>query len=243
MQQIRKVREKLLHRGEQDLLVLLGDARRAVGVFENRLSLGHEGEVRAVPVQERGNVRDADIRLRSGFDRDLARIAVDRDNIELLRDGADERDAQQIRCRCRNVAEPVLQLVLAVTAVIERGNFRDLLVNIEFLRLVDDVGFRHVGVDAKPNFAGLLLCDRLSLRFRDSRIQHLAVKIIADLGHVAVLGLSEDASGAADLKVAHGDAVAAAEVREFPDGRKAFLRLFSQHPVALVHQECIGCPG
>ena len=57
---------------------------------------------------------------------------------------------------------------------------------------------------------------------------------------MAVLGPSEHASGAADLQIAHGDAVAAPELREFPDRGEPLFRILLQHPVLLIHQKRIG---
>ena len=74
----------------------------------------------------------------------------------------------------------------------------------------------------------------------DRFAQQLAVEVVTDSRHMAVLGPAQDAAGAADLQIPHGDPEAAAHVGEFPDGGKAFFRHFPQDPVPLIHQKGVG---
>ena len=53
---------------------------------------------------------------------------------------------------------------------------------------------------------------------------------------------SQQVAGAADLKIAHGDLEAAAQVGKFPDGFEALFRFFFQDGVAPVHKKCVGGP-
>ena len=54
---------------------------------------------------------------------------------------------------------------------------------------------------------------------------------------MAVLGPSQNTSGAADLEIAHCDPEAAAQIRVLLNGAEALLRDLAKHPVLAVHQK------
>ena len=155
-------------------------------------------------------------------------------------DGPDQGDPQQVFGRSGYVAETVLQFITDTVKVFFTGNGGDLLVGLQLLDLIHDVGFRNEGVHVQMD--GNRLFGRRFFAFgpADRFAQQLAVEVVADSRHMAVLGPAQDAAGPADLQIPHGDPEAAAHVGEFPDGGKAFFRHFPQDPVPLVHQEGVG---
>ena len=69
------------------------------------------------------------------------------------------------------------------------------------------------------------------------RAEHLREQIETHRGHVAGLLGAHKAAGTADLKVAHGDAHAASQVRVLVQRRQARLRLLGEVDVFGEHEE------
>ena len=82
--------------------------------------------------------------------------------------------------------------------------------------------------------------DRLALFLRDCLIEHFEVHFVADLLHLTVLLSAENAACTADLKVAHRNPEAAAELREFTHCIETLLRDLGQRAVLLIGEICIG---
>lgn len=78
------------------------------------------------------------------------------------------------------------------------------------------------------------------LHFADRILQHFQIELKADLGDVAALRCTEHIAGATDLKIAHGNFVAAAERRIFTQGVEALALFLAEQLVRLVHEIGVG---
>ena len=83
----------------------------------------------------------------------------------------------------------------------------------------------------------------LATRLFHRAVDDLAIEVITDRRHVAVLLRPEQVARAADLKVPHGNLEACAELRELADGAEPLLRHLGEHLIPHEGQVCIAEPG
>ena len=135
----------------------------------------------------------------------------------------------------RNGAESILKLVAHIVYFFLRLQSSNTLVSVELLNFVKNIFGRNVCIHVKVRNRVKVFCYGLALPLLNSRVKHLAIKIVSDSRHMAVLAHAENVAGAANLKVSHCNLVAASEIRKLSDSLKSLLRNFFKNLVSLIH--------
>ncbi len=159
-----------------------------------------------------------------------------------MRRHPNQGNSQQIVHRLRNFSEAIQQLVFHVIPLLCILNPCNSFINIQLLHFIYNIGGWNKGIHIQIDHGGKILRSFAALQHMNRFSQHLAVQIISNRLHMPVLTHSQQISCSPDLQVPHGNLEPAAQICEFPNGRKPFLRHFLQHLVPSVHQKCIGRP-
>ena len=152
-------------------------------------------------------------------------------------------NAHEVLHRLGHVAKAVDELLLDVHPpgfVLNHGNA---LVDLHAQLFLRHVTLRQEGVHGQLHAGVQFRRDLHALRLADGLLDELEVHVVAHGAHVAALLGPQHVARAADLQIAHGDAVARAELRKLPDGREALVRRFGQQLVGPNGQVGVGLPA
>ena len=194
-------------------------------------------EVHAVFCRESGQGFGAEAVFLGKVKDHFTALFVNPGDAQLFRHGTDSGYGNQIHGIPRNFAKAVDQFIDDFFLVGGRGCSGDLLVHLQFQHFIRDIPIRNQSryIQFNRRFFPIRV-DHFSAQ-RPHRIVHqLAVQLITDVHHVAVLFGSQEISRASNLQIPHGHFEAGAELCKFFDRPQTLFRHFRKALILLKHQ-------